>query len=277
MRLSTHPAHPVCRMMRDLSGDTANHEVDEAAWFEVKAARNNSSTLMRSGSWTWASKNWPSSDCSRDRLRGFVVADVRNVFSSASLPLTRTTVPLATVARQYFDYIAVMDALDVEIAAEYLVIAATPGLPQVEVAAPADPDGVPCRGRGDARGGGVGRGAPTSAARRVLEVQGRRRGAAGAQRRGAVVLHPGSRRLDIRARPALPYLARQGRPGAPSRDPQRQAREARHRPRAVLDGPADGTSSSGPCASSSTSSSSICAGITTAAGSSLSVLNGNLN
>ncbi len=36
-----------------------------------------------------------------------------------------TTVPLAEVAQQYFDYIAVMDALDVEIAAEYLVIAAT--------------------------------------------------------------------------------------------------------------------------------------------------------
>ncbi len=36
-----------------------------------------------------------------------------------------TTVPLASVAQQYFDYIAVMDALDVEIAAEYLVIAAT--------------------------------------------------------------------------------------------------------------------------------------------------------
>ncbi len=35
------------------------------------------------------------------------------------------TVPLATVARQYFDYIAVMAALDVEIADEYLVIAAT--------------------------------------------------------------------------------------------------------------------------------------------------------
>jgi segregation and condensation protein A len=35
------------------------------------------------------------------------------------------TVPLAMVAQQYFDYIAVMDALDVELAAEYLVIAAT--------------------------------------------------------------------------------------------------------------------------------------------------------
>jgi len=35
------------------------------------------------------------------------------------------TVPLALVAQQYFDYIAVMEALDVELAAEYLVIAAT--------------------------------------------------------------------------------------------------------------------------------------------------------
>lgn len=35
------------------------------------------------------------------------------------------TVSLARVAQQYFEYIAVMDALDVEIAAEYLVIAAT--------------------------------------------------------------------------------------------------------------------------------------------------------
>ena len=35
------------------------------------------------------------------------------------------TVPLAAVAQQYFDYIAVMEALDVEVAAEYLVIAAT--------------------------------------------------------------------------------------------------------------------------------------------------------
>jgi segregation and condensation protein A len=35
------------------------------------------------------------------------------------------TVPLAIVAQQYFDYIAVMDALDVEVVAEYLVIAAT--------------------------------------------------------------------------------------------------------------------------------------------------------
>ncbi|MGP6189544.1 MAG: segregation and condensation protein A [Vulcanimicrobiaceae bacterium] len=35
------------------------------------------------------------------------------------------TVPLASVAQQYFDYIAVMEALDVELAAEYLVIAAT--------------------------------------------------------------------------------------------------------------------------------------------------------
>lgn len=35
------------------------------------------------------------------------------------------TVPLATVAQQFFDYIATMDALNVEVAAEYLVIAAT--------------------------------------------------------------------------------------------------------------------------------------------------------
>ena len=35
------------------------------------------------------------------------------------------TVPLATVARQFFDYIATMEAIDIEIAAEYLVIAAT--------------------------------------------------------------------------------------------------------------------------------------------------------
>jgi segregation and condensation protein A len=35
------------------------------------------------------------------------------------------TVPLASVAQQYFDYIAVMSALEVELAAEYLVIAAT--------------------------------------------------------------------------------------------------------------------------------------------------------
>ncbi len=35
------------------------------------------------------------------------------------------TVPLATVAQQYFDYIELMDGLDVELAAEYLVIAAT--------------------------------------------------------------------------------------------------------------------------------------------------------
>lgn len=35
------------------------------------------------------------------------------------------TVSLATVAQQYFDYIALMEALDVELAAEYLVIAAT--------------------------------------------------------------------------------------------------------------------------------------------------------
>jgi len=35
------------------------------------------------------------------------------------------TVPLAQVAQQYFNYIAVMEALDVEVAAEYLVIAAT--------------------------------------------------------------------------------------------------------------------------------------------------------
>ena len=35
------------------------------------------------------------------------------------------TVPLARVAQQYFEYIAVMEALDVEVAAEYLVIAAT--------------------------------------------------------------------------------------------------------------------------------------------------------
>lgn len=35
------------------------------------------------------------------------------------------TVPLATVAQQYLAYISMMEALDVEIAAEYLVIAAT--------------------------------------------------------------------------------------------------------------------------------------------------------
>jgi len=35
------------------------------------------------------------------------------------------TVPLARVAQQYFDYLAVMEELDVEVAAEYLVIAAT--------------------------------------------------------------------------------------------------------------------------------------------------------
>ena len=36
-----------------------------------------------------------------------------------------STVPLATVAQQYFEYVALMEALDVELAAEYLVIAAT--------------------------------------------------------------------------------------------------------------------------------------------------------
>jgi len=36
-----------------------------------------------------------------------------------------TVVPLAAVAQQYFEYVALMDALDMEIAAEYLVIAAT--------------------------------------------------------------------------------------------------------------------------------------------------------
>ncbi|MBV8600280.1 MAG: segregation/condensation protein A, partial [Candidatus Eremiobacteraeota bacterium] len=35
------------------------------------------------------------------------------------------TVPLATVADQYFAYISAMEELDVEVAAEYLVIAAT--------------------------------------------------------------------------------------------------------------------------------------------------------
>jgi segregation and condensation protein A len=35
------------------------------------------------------------------------------------------TVSLASVAQQYFDYIAVMHALDLELAAEYLVVAAT--------------------------------------------------------------------------------------------------------------------------------------------------------
>jgi segregation and condensation protein A len=35
------------------------------------------------------------------------------------------TVPLASVAEQYLDYVRMMEALDVEIAAEYLVIAAT--------------------------------------------------------------------------------------------------------------------------------------------------------
>jgi segregation and condensation protein A len=35
------------------------------------------------------------------------------------------TVPLASVAQQYFDYIGMMEALDLEVAAEYLVIAAT--------------------------------------------------------------------------------------------------------------------------------------------------------
>ncbi len=35
------------------------------------------------------------------------------------------TVPLASVAQQYFDFVSAMQALDVELAAEYLVIAAT--------------------------------------------------------------------------------------------------------------------------------------------------------
>jgi segregation and condensation protein A len=35
------------------------------------------------------------------------------------------TVPLATVAQQYFDYLSTMEAFDVELAAEYLVMAAT--------------------------------------------------------------------------------------------------------------------------------------------------------
>jgi len=35
------------------------------------------------------------------------------------------TVPLASVAQQYFDYVALMESLDIELAAEYLVIAAT--------------------------------------------------------------------------------------------------------------------------------------------------------
>ncbi len=35
------------------------------------------------------------------------------------------TVPLASVAEQYFEYISLMESIDVEVAAEYLVIAAT--------------------------------------------------------------------------------------------------------------------------------------------------------
>ena len=36
-----------------------------------------------------------------------------------------STVPLASVAEQYFEYISMMESIDVEVAAEYLVIAAT--------------------------------------------------------------------------------------------------------------------------------------------------------
>jgi segregation and condensation protein A len=35
------------------------------------------------------------------------------------------TVPLASMAQQFFDYIAVMEVLDIEVAADYLVVAAT--------------------------------------------------------------------------------------------------------------------------------------------------------
>jgi segregation and condensation protein A len=63
------------------------------------------------------------------------------------------TVPLASVAQQYFDYVAAMQALDVELAAEYLVIAATLVFSEVEVAPARAPGRVSGRRRGNARGG----------------------------------------------------------------------------------------------------------------------------
>ena len=63
------------------------------------------------------------------------------------------TVPLAIVAQQYFDYIALMESLDVEIAAEYLVIAATLVFLKSKSLLPADSVGVPVSRRRDARTG----------------------------------------------------------------------------------------------------------------------------
>jgi len=176
------------------------------------------------------------------------------------------TVPLATIARQYFDYIAVMAALDVEIAAEYLVVAATLVYLKVEVTAPPIPTELLAEGE------------ETFEEVEEFEECMRRRLVAYSTYKSVAG--------ELRVRnEAQSYFFREA--GDPTSElvqryrnlPDKLAkvllpRSAPPSPRSAASPesgsrwPGRWTPSGGPCASAGTSSSSICAGITIAAASS---------
>ena len=138
-------------LMRYLSGDTANHdhEVDEARWFEVRAARKalkyvNEKRLVDMALEYVAANPaifpetapkrpspWPNRRAlERHRRPSRSARRFRRAARLALKPDQRAaldiaTVPLASVAEQYLAYVRVMEDLDMEVAAEYLVIAAT--------------------------------------------------------------------------------------------------------------------------------------------------------
>ena len=150
-------------LMRYLSGDPANHdhEVDEARWFDMLQARKTLKVRQREApgrSWRWSSSGRQSrrvrrspgrrpdgrtenvlnaarratnGDVAIDQASCRVQLDVFDGPLDLLLSLIKeqqldiATVPLATVAEQYLAYVRAMKELDVEVAAEYLVIAAT--------------------------------------------------------------------------------------------------------------------------------------------------------
>ena len=141
-------------LMRYLSGDPANHdhEVDDARWFDVAQAPQNAQVCQRKTSGRsgariprgqsygirragTARNRWkPKANAYRpDGAHSTFTVRIEAFDGPLDLLLTLikeqqldiATVPLASMAEQYLNYVRTMEARDVEIAAEYLVIAAT--------------------------------------------------------------------------------------------------------------------------------------------------------
>ena len=108
-------------------------------------------------------------------------------------------IPIAFITEKYLEYLELMQSMPVDVAADYLVMAATLAYLKSRELVPT-PEPLEVAGRRGGRGARPARGADPAPAR-VPEVQGRRREAGRAAHRGAQRVRARRRRSSERRRP----------------------------------------------------------------------------